>query len=175
MRTAFLAGTEAAHPSIPMSTVATAASPLADDPGVVARDRRLEADVAIHEDARERPTTLTVVVVEDHLETAEGLAELLRLWGHRPHVAHDGEYALALVQDVRPDVALVDIELPRMNGNELATRIRALEIGPEMLLVAVTGLWDTGLIGAAFDRHLEKPVALDVLERLLNQHARLSR
>jgi CheY-like chemotaxis protein len=117
---------------------------------------------------------LTVVVVEDHVESADGLGELLALWGHRAHVAYDGESALPLVRDVRPDVALIDIGLPAMDGNALATEIRALDAGPGMLLVALTGYRDAGVVCPDFDRHLEKPVALDVLERLLSEHARRS-
>jgi len=114
---------------------------------------------------------LTVLVVEDHAESADGLAELLRLWGHRVHVAYDGETALPIVREVRPDVALIDIGLPAMDGNALAAEIRGLEIGRRMLLVALTGYCDTGVVCPDFDRHFEKPVVLDVLERLLDERA----
>ena len=110
---------------------------------------------------------LTVLVVEDHVESADGLAELLQLWGHCAHVVYDGESALPVAREVRPDVALIDIGLPAMDGNALAAELRALEMGPRMLLVALTGYRDASVVCPEFDRHLEKPVVLDVLERLL--------
>ncbi len=118
---------------------------------------------------------LTVLVVEDHVESADGLGELLELWGHRAHVVYDAESALPLVRETRPDVALIDIGLPEMDGNVLATTIRGLEVGSKMLLIALTGYRDAGAVSPDFDRHLEKPVALDVLERLLNDLGRPSR
>lgn len=114
-------------------------------------------------------TPLTVLVVEDHVESAQGLGELLELWGHRPHVTYDGASALAVVRDVRPHVALVDIGLPDMDGNSLAAQIRTLEGGTGILLIALTGYRDPAAVGTDFDRHLEKPVQLDVLERLLTE------
>jgi len=115
--------------------------------------------------------SLIVVVVEDHVEAAQGLGELIEMWGHRAHLAYDGESGLELVQAVRPDVALVDIGLPVMDGAALAAKIRDLEIGRGMYLVALTGYRESEAVSAHFDRRLEKPVPLEVLEHLLAERA----
>lgn len=115
---------------------------------------------------------LTVLVVEDHVESADGLVELLRLWGHGAHAAYDAESAVDLVGVVRPDVVLIDIGLPGMDGNTLAGQLRAQDGGAGLLLVALTGYGDATALAPNFDQRLEKPVALDVLQDLLAGHVR---
>jgi CheY-like chemotaxis protein len=113
--------------------------------------------------------SLTVLVVEDHVESADGLVELLRLWGHRAHAAYDGESAVEVRGALRPDVVLVDIGLPGMDGNALACRLREDDAG--LLLIALTGYGDATAVDPEFDDRLEKPVPLDVLQALLADRA----
>ncbi|HUQ25905.1 MAG TPA: response regulator, partial [Burkholderiales bacterium] len=109
------------------------------------------------------------LVVDDNVDAATALAQLLRLLGQEVAVAHDGLRALAAARRFLPDVALIDIGLPVMDGFELAGRLR--DQHPDLRLVAVTGY---GLerdrersAEAGFSGHLVKPVELAMLERLL--------
>lgn len=115
-----------------------------------------------------------VIIVEDHAESAEGLAELLSLWGYEPHLAGDGERALELIDPVDPHIVICDIGLPGMDGHELARRIRSAAAGAEVVLVALTGVADDAAAfgDSDFDHTLVKPVDLDVLERLLETETR---
>jgi CheY-like chemotaxis protein len=106
-----------------------------------------------------------VLVVDDNADAVSMLGESLRLLGHSVQAASDGDEALRLAQGFAPDVALIDIGLPRMDGYELARQLRALP-NPPRRLFAVTGY---GLetdrqraLGAGFNRHFIKPV--DVVE-----------
>jgi CheY-like chemotaxis protein len=87
---------------------------------------------------------------------------MLSLWGHDVEEARDADGALALLTQRRPDMALVDIGLPRRDGYELARDIRSSIEGRDVFLVAVTGYGqpeDHGrAMGAGFDAHLVKPV-----------------
>ena len=112
-----------------------------------------------------------ILVVDDNVDGAQSLAELLRLLGHRADVAHDGQTALALAERLRPDVVLLDIGLPGMNGHEVCRRLRAQPWGKGMLLVAVTG-WGQEADrersrAAGIDAHLVKPVDVDALLALM--------
>ena len=80
-----------------------------------------------------------MLLVEDNLDAAESLGELLRIWGHEVTVAHDGAAALRAVPEVRPEVVLLDIGLPGMDGYEVASRLRATPGLAGLRLVAVTG------------------------------------
>ena len=114
-----------------------------------------------------------VMIVEDHAESAEGLAELISLWGYEPHVAGDGERALELIDAVRPHIVILDIGLPGMDGRELAWRIRSAAGRDDVALVALTGS-PNGDDGAdsCFDHRLLKPVDIDLLQRLLDKETR---
>ena len=109
--------------------------------------------------------------MEDTVDAALLLCELLAGMGHEAEVAHDGLAALELASAFRPDVAVLDIGLPLMDGYELARKLRE-QLGPERLrLIAVTGYGQDSdrarAHEAGFDHHLIKPVALDVLAPLL--------
>ena len=114
-----------------------------------------------------------MLVVEDNADAREVLVAALRLDGHAIHEATDGHSGLELALRIVPDVALIDIGLPGLDGYELARRIRAAEAGAGMLLVAVTGYGQADdrrrALAAGFDVHLVKPVAterlLEVLQR----------
>ncbi len=112
-----------------------------------------------------------ILVVDDNEDSANSMAVVLRLKGHEVHVAHDGESAVAEAVRLRPDVALLDIGLPKLDGFQAAQRIRAA-LGPSILLIAVTG-WGrpedrSRGRAAGFDEHLTKPVELAYLDALLH-------
>jgi CheY-like chemotaxis protein len=114
---------------------------------------------------------LDILVVDDNPDAAEAAGMLLRLLGHRVEILHDGPATLARAPLTRPDVVLLDIGLPHMNGYDVA---RALRKHPSMrntLLVACTGYGqdDDGRRAreAGFDRHLVKPVDRASLEAIL--------
>ncbi|HYX65903.1 MAG TPA: ATP-binding protein, partial [Burkholderiales bacterium] len=111
-----------------------------------------------------------VLVVDDNVDAANALGQLLRMLGHEVEVAHDGPRALQGARDFSPDVALIDIGLPVMDGYDLAQRLRS-QCGPVTRLIAVTGY---GLerdrersSQAGFTDHLVKPIELASLQRLL--------
>jgi len=117
-------------------------------------------------------TGLRILVVDDNADAAESLALILQMDGHVARVAHDGPQALALAAQLHPQVAVVDIGMPGMDGYEVARRLRALP-GPVPLLVALTG-WDSeddlqASHAAGFDHHLAKPADVAQVERLLSQ------
>ena len=109
-----------------------------------------------------------VIVVDDNERAAIALEVGLRLLGHTVAIAHDGAQALELADTFRPDVAVVDLRLPGMDGCELARRLR--ERG-NIVLIAVTGYGDESdrdrTRDAGFEHHLVKPVDLQQLVRLL--------
>jgi CheY-like chemotaxis protein len=116
-----------------------------------------------------------ILVVDDDHFTTEALRFLLTAWGHEAADANDGQAALTLAATFRPEVALVDIRMPGMDGYELAGRLRALPGLETSLLVAVTGLAPEGGGRLApdgdFDLYILKPVDLDDLRRLLDSLA----
>ncbi len=111
------------------------------------------------------------LVVDDNRDAADSLAMLLRLQGAEVHVAYEGQAALDSARAARPDIVLLDLGMPGMDGFEIAARLRAdLELG-DALLVALTG-WGQpehrrATAEAGFDRHLVKPVDLGDLRALL--------
>jgi CheY-like chemotaxis protein len=111
-----------------------------------------------------------VLVVDDNVDAAESLCTLLGMLGHTTAVAYDGPSGLTRATEFRPRVAILDIGLPGMNGHELARRLRAGPVCPE-LLVAVSGYGrdeDRRVSReAGFDHHLTKPVELAVLQAVL--------
>ena len=104
-----------------------------------------------------------ILVVDDNLDSAELLAEVLTLKGFDVSVAHSPTEALALIATLSPEVALIDIALPEMTGYELARRIR--QSATTCRLIAVTGYADFGArarsLDAGFDAHLVKPVRVE--------------
>jgi CheY-like chemotaxis protein len=114
-----------------------------------------------------------VLVVDDNVDAALTLAELLSLDGHETFVAHDGPSAVAEAERALPEVAVLDIGLPGFDGLEVARRLRAKPELTGILLVALSG-WvqpaDRERSSAAgFDYHLAKPVDLTTLRRLLTE------
>jgi signal transduction histidine kinase len=112
-----------------------------------------------------------ILVADDNLDALETLATLLALDGHEVYRARDGAEAFEVAQRERPEVALLDIGMPRANGYEVATRIRREPWGRSTTLVALTG-WGQDADrrrseAAGFDMHLTKPVDPKVVSDLL--------
>jgi CheY-like chemotaxis protein len=120
--------------------------------------------------ASSRPS-LRVLVVEDSVDTAETMGELIRRWGHEVQLAHDGASALRAARAFRPQVILLDIGLPDIDGYAVADRLRGEDLGGD-ILVALTGYAEARdrarAKQAGFDRHITKPVAPDELLELLS-------
>ncbi|OAI41620.1 hypothetical protein AYO40_02900 [Planctomycetaceae bacterium SCGC AG-212-D15] len=116
-----------------------------------------------------------ILAVDDSADAAESLALLLRLQGHEVRVAYDGTTALKAAAEFQPEVVLLDIGLPRLDGYQVAQRLREQEGGDRLLLVALTGYGQDEdrqhSAAAGFDSHLVKPVDLELLRQIL-AHAR---
>jgi PAS domain S-box-containing protein len=118
-----------------------------------------------------RSSSRKVLIADDNRDAAESLAVLLRMDGHNVTIAYDGPQALALLAHTRPEVALLDIGMPGLNGYEVAQRVRHDPLGRAIILIAVTG-WgqdrDKAQAHAAgFDHHFTKPVDPGRLTELL--------
>ena len=112
-----------------------------------------------------------VLVVEDDRDGAEALALTLEHEGHNVRIALDGPTALEIAAEFEPTIVLLDIELPVMDGFEVARQLRASASGPRMRIVALSGYgldsdYDKSA-EAGFDRHLLKPLDFAALESLL--------
>jgi CheY-like chemotaxis protein len=112
-----------------------------------------------------------VLVVDDNVDAADSLAQLLRLEGHSTETAFSSRVALERFDSFKPNVVLLDIGLPEMDGYEVAHRLRQ-RIGMDpVLVVALTGYGQREdrdrAIAAGFDEHLVKPVGFDELQRVL--------
>jgi PAS domain S-box-containing protein len=114
---------------------------------------------------------LAIILVDDNIDSADMMGELLGALGHAVEVAHDGAGALALAAARTPDVMILDIGLPDMDGGELARRLRAQPSLAAVRLVAHTGYGAPHdrqkTLDAGFDFHLVKPVSLDELQKAL--------
>jgi CheY-like chemotaxis protein len=117
------------------------------------------------------PRPERILVVDDNVDAAESLSRLLRLQAHEVRVAYDGLAALAAARDMNPDVVLLDIGSPKLDGLEVARSLRARGDGPRPLLVAMTGFGQAEdrarTAAAGFDHHLTKPVDPKLLQTLL--------
>jgi CheY-like chemotaxis protein len=143
---------------LPAGAAAQAQPPKADQSAGVGRLRR------------------RVLVVDDNRDSVTSLSLLLAAMGSEVCEAHDGFEAVERVADFRPDVVLLDIGMPRLNGYDAARRIRRLAGGRQVVLVALTG-WGheedrRRSREAGFDVHLTKPVQMEDLRALLEQLAR---
>lgn len=117
-----------------------------------------------------------VLVVDDNVDAATTLNLLLKSLGHETCVAYDGAQALTMAVDFRPDIVLLDIGMPGLDGYEVARRLRALRKDPPLRIVAVTG-WGQETDRqksqeAGFDVHLVKPVDANELARVLGENRR---
>jgi PAS domain S-box-containing protein len=116
------------------------------------------------------PVPVRVVVADDNRDAADSLERILRLFGHDVRVAYDGAAAVALAEDFRPRVAVLDITMPGTNGYDVARKLRARH-SEGITLVALTGWGQESdrkrALEAGFDYHLTKPVDPEALNRLL--------
>lgn len=115
-----------------------------------------------------------VLVVDDNVDAAKTMCRLLELMNHEVRMAHDGLQALDVAEKFRPDIVLLDIGMPKLDGYEAARQIRSQPWGEGMTLVALTG-WGQEQdrqrsAAAGFDRHCVKPVDVGVLRDLLDEN-----
>jgi two-component system CheB/CheR fusion protein len=118
-------------------------------------------------DAATASLRLRILVVDDNRDAADSLSELLRITGSDVRCAYDGEQGVAMALDFRPEVVLLDIGMPTMDGLEACRRIRAQPGMQDVVLIAITG-WGTAedrrrTKDAGFDHHMIKPVDPDAL------------
>jgi DNA-binding response OmpR family regulator len=113
-----------------------------------------------------------IVVVDDHTELADTLAEILSLDGFDVRTAGDGESALAVIAEHTPICVLTDVDMPKLNGFELAKRVRERH-GDDIVLIAITGWGDRNdriaPSYAVFSHVLRKPVDLDAVRKILQR------
>ena len=130
----------------------------------------LPADTAAPRGEPKPVPSRRVLVVDDNVDSALSLSTLLSLSGHTTVTVHDGATAIEAVKKHRPDVVLLDIGMPRMNGREVCRRLRELPWGENLVLIAVTGFDDEPQEWkeAGFDAHLVKPARYEELSGLLS-------
>jgi len=131
----------------------------------VGDERSSQAD-PVYPTARRR-----ILVVDDNVDAAESLAMMLTMTGNETLTAHDGLEALDVAAAFRPDVMLLDIGMPKLNGYEVCRRLRKESWGKDMVVIALTG-WGQEedklrSLEARIDAHLVKPVLPAALEELL--------
>ncbi|HET9598038.1 MAG TPA: PAS domain-containing protein, partial [Anaeromyxobacteraceae bacterium] len=128
--------------------------------------------VAAEPAATRTATRTRVLIIEDNLDAAESLRQVVEmLGGHEVEVAHDGVAGFDAARQLRPDVVLCDIGLPRMDGYEVARRLRASGLAPQPRLVAITGYAAADDVDramrAGFDYHVAKPPDIDQVLKLV--------
>jgi PAS domain S-box-containing protein len=150
----------ASRPSYPEALEATDK----EKEGAARAAARAEATLPAKESQR-------VLVVDDNVDSAESLSELLSLWGYSVNVAHDGPSGIRMALTERPDVVLLDIGLPVIDGYEVARRLRQEAALSGVRIAALTGYGQAAdrrrSKEAGFDEHLVKPVDPDKLRALL--------
>ncbi|NMO23059.1 response regulator [Pyxidicoccus fallax] len=114
-----------------------------------------------------------ILLVEDNVDILEAMRELLEEMGHLVEVSSDGVEGANRLLELRPDVALVDIGLPGIDGYEVARRVRSAPGGDDFYLIALTGYGGSEtkakVLAAGFDVHMVKPLSLSDLPRLVEQ------
>ena len=115
-----------------------------------------------------------ILIADDNRDAADTMGMLLELGGHEVIIAHSGNQALQLGREHRPDVVILDIGMPDLNGYDVARTARNEDWGKSAYLIALTG-WGQAEDKerarlAGFDRHLTKPVDPDLVEEILKQH-----
>jgi CheY-like chemotaxis protein/two-component sensor histidine kinase len=119
----------------------------------------------------EAQPTRRIMIVDDNRDSADSLAMLLEITGNKTYLAHDGIEAVQAIERYRPEVVLLDIGLPKLNGHEVCRRIREQPWGKDMVVIALTGWGQEDdrrrSEEAGFNGHLVKPVDYDELLKLL--------
>jgi CheY-like chemotaxis protein len=121
------------------------------------------------------PPPCRVLVADDLRDSADSLGLLIELMGHTVEIAYDGEAALSAAERFRPDIVLLDLGMPKLDGFEVSRRIRAAPWSESMRLVAQSG-WGQEedrrrTAEAGFDHHLVKPIDPTALEALMQKLA----
>jgi CheY-like chemotaxis protein len=121
---------------------------------------------------------LRIVIADDNLDLVESLADVLDHLGHKVVSATNGADALKCMESFRPDVALIDVGMPGMSGNEVAARARLQPWGQSIVLIALTG-WGRGedrelARRSGFDHVAVKPVDLEYLRVMLDRVGAIS-
>jgi CheY-like chemotaxis protein len=118
---------------------------------------------------------LRVLVVEDDTESLQLMGALLSIWGYEPRLTPDGPAGLRAATTEMPDVALLDLGLPGMDGFEVAQKLRATPGGSSILIVAVTAFRGEShrdkAFECGFDKYLMKPVDIETLRLVLAEAA----
>jgi CheY-like chemotaxis protein len=113
----------------------------------------------------------SILIVDDNADAASALRYLLENDGHRVELASDGSSGLALAHRLKPDVLLLDIGLPHVNGYDFARQVRSDESLKNAMLIAITGYGQPGdqqrAAKAGFDHHMTKPIEFQELQELL--------
>jgi CheY-like chemotaxis protein len=125
-------------------------------------------------DARSHRPRVRVLVVDDYPDNADSMGMLLRLFGYEVATAYNGAAALQVARVRPPDVVLLDISMPAMNGYEVASQLRRM-FQDRVVLIAITALGfeedRQRCLEAGFDRHLVKPADPNEVARLLRELA----
>ena len=112
-----------------------------------------------------------VLIADDNVDNADSLAALIEIWGHEVRIANDGRAALERAAEFNPEVMVLDLGMPRLDGLATAIEVRQQEWGRDVMLIALSGWGQPSdrdrSRAAGFDHHLVKPVDTAVLERLL--------
>jgi two-component system sensor histidine kinase/response regulator len=120
--------------------------------------------------------SLRVLVADDNRDVADSISRLVRMWGHEAQCAYDGAAAWEMISHTRPDIMLLDIAMPQMDGVRLAREIRRQTHLNDTHLIAITGFVDEAhrslCAAAGFDNFLVKPVEIAILQELLRLHQR---
>jgi CheY-like chemotaxis protein len=142
---------------------------------LTAEQARLSGNLVEPDSDPPAPDGRHILVIEDNADNRETLQRLLRLLGHHVDVAADGERGVALAKALHPDVALVDIGLPGLDGYQVAQQVRSAPGGADIMLIALTGYGQPEdrkrALACGFNAHLVKPVDLDRLSLLLSGRA----
>jgi CheY-like chemotaxis protein/anti-sigma regulatory factor (Ser/Thr protein kinase) len=116
----------------------------------------------VRDDAPAPKSALRILVADDNRDGADSLSDMLQMMGNDTRTAYDGEQAVGAAAEFRPDVVLLDIGMPKLNGHDACRRIREQPWGQGMVLIALTGWGQEEDIrrsqDAGFDRHMVKPV-----------------
>jgi len=128
-------------------------------------------------DARGRASDALILVADDNEDAAWGVAKLLEIMGYRTVMADGGRRALQVAAELTPDVVLLDVGMPDIDGHEVARRLRAMNGGANMVLLAMTGWGQESdvrrSLEAGFDAHLTKPIDPDQVGKLIEEQLAL--
>jgi CheY-like chemotaxis protein len=120
---------------------------------------------------RETPTPRRILIVDDNPDITSSLSMMLEAIGHFCHEAHDGLSALVGIDEFAPDLMLLDLAMPFMDGIEVAGRVRQLPGGEAITIVAITGNAVSDIEGdlreAGFNHCLTKPIGIDAIRELV--------